>query len=386
MFKKCTDLFLKTFDSRHGICCFAPGRVNLIGEHIDYNGGYVFPCAIPNGIYGCAAERSDNLLRFYSLDFKDKGIIEVPLDDIKKTGEWVDYPLGVVNTFLRFGYKINHGFEMACISDLPGGTGLSSSAALEMLTGVIIKALFNIDVPRELLAVMGQFAENRFVGVNCGIMDQFASSVGKENHAIMLNCDTLDYSLVPLASDSTDIVIINSLVKRTLAGSAFNDRRKECETALSIFKEKISAKTLCDIDIETFEKYKGLLPPVIAKRARHVIYENHRVRSAAKVLQNGDFAAFGKLMNESHYSLRDDYEVSCPQLDFLTETARNFEGVLGARLTGAGFGGCAVALVKKDKTEVFIEYLKAEYKKAYNLDAKIYVVNAAEGARILKAF
>ena len=375
----CEKIFFEQFGYKNQITSFAPGRVNLIGEHTDYNSGFVLPMAITKGIYAAAKKRDDKKIRLYSEDFKEDLVIESDLENIEKTGKWADYPLAVVKTFSSFGFKIDCGFDIAYIGNLPGGAGLSSSAALETVTIEILKNLFSLYITKETAAVMGQFAENRFVGVNCGIMDQFASSVCIKNHAVMLNCTTLAHKNVNIP-DTVDVLIINSMVKRKLKGSAFNDRRKECEAALNFFKEKEGVSFLCDVSIATFNKYKDSMPCNVMKRAKHVISENNRVIESAKALSCGDVAYFGELMNESHISLRDDYEVSVEQLDFITEKAREIKEVYGSRMTGAGFGGCTVTLTKKGEAERIAEYIKDIYYKRFGIKAESYIESAGDGA------
>lgn len=369
--------FEKIYGKAPQLCCFAPGRVNLIGEHTDYNGGYVFPCAIDPGIYCAAAKRTDRLLRFYSSDFPDEGIIEYKIDDLRLKKLWADYPVGVIKALAAFGYDLPSGADLFFVGDLPDGAGLSSSAALEVVTAAALRELFSIPVTNQETALIGQFAENRFIGVNCGIMDQFASAMGKAGHAILLDANTLAYKHAPLGDAA--IVIVNSGVKHSLASSAYNQRRRECESAAAALK----IPYLCCMGVDEFEcKKKQITDEICQKRAKHAIYENQRVIDAADALEKGDLQLFGKLMNDSHASLRDDYEVSCEELDFLAGKAQLIPGVYGARMTGGGFGGCTVNLMEKKTVNEFISVIGSLYEGRFGIKAEIYSVSAANGAGI----
>ena len=369
--------FEKIFGKETQLCCFAPGRVNLIGEHTDYNGGYVFPCAINMGIYCAAAKRNDNVLRFYSADFQNQGIIEYKSDDFNLKNCWADYPVSVINSLASFGYELPSGADFLFSGDLPNGAGLSSSAALEVVTGTILRELFSIPLTNQEIALIGQFAENRFIGVNCGIMDQFASAMGREGDAILLNANTLSYNYAPIGNAA--IVIVNSGVKHSLASSAYNQRRRECEYAAS----ELKIHSLCSVIPDEFESRKMLITDEICrKRAKHAVYENRRVIDAADAIERGDLQTFGMLMNSSHTSLRDNYEVSCEELDFLAENAQRMPGVYGARMTGGGFGGCTVNLMKQDAVDNFISDIKSLYENRFGIRAEIYSVSAANGAEI----
>lgn len=357
------------------VSCFAPGRVNLIGEHTDYNGGHVFPCTIHLGIRCAASVRKDRRLRFYSSDFADQGVIEYSLDELRLQGCWADYPVSVIKAFAAFGYSISGGADFWFGGDLPDGAGLSSSAALEVVTAAALRELFSIPVTGQEMALIGQFAENRFVGVNCGIMDQFASSMGREGHAILLNANTLAYEYAPLGD--AVVVIVNSGVKHSLAASAYNQRRRECETAAAALK----VVSLCSLSPEEFESRKHLISDAVCeKRARHAIYENRRALDAVEALRRGNLEGFGRLMRESHASLRDDYEVSCEELDFLVEKAQGLAGVYGARMTGGGFGGCTVNLMEQSAVQVFIPAIRSLYEERFGRKPEIYPVTAVNGA------
>lgn len=365
---------------------FAPGRVNLIGEHTDYNGGHVFPCALTIGTYAVARKREDNQLRFYSVNFEKLGVIDSALDDLtpsKKAG-WTNYPKGVMWAFEGRGYKLPTGLDILIYGNIPNGSGLSSSASLEVLTGVMLKDMFGFDVSMVDIALIGQYSENNFNGCNCGIMDQFASAMGKKDHAIFLDTNTLKYEYAPVVLEDAKIVIINSKVKHSLVDSAYNDRRNECETALKELQEVVDIKTLGDLTEEEFEAHKDAIKdPIRVKRAKHAVYENQRAIKAVESLKANDVETFGKLMNASHVSLRDDYEVSCEEIDILVDLAWETEGVIGSRITGGGFGGCTVSIVKNDAVDNFISKIGAAYKEKVGHEAEFYVVDIGDGAGIL---
>lgn len=365
---------------------FAPGRVNLIGEHTDYNGGHVFPCALTIGTYAVARKRENQQLRFYSVNFEKLGVIDSALDDLtpsKKAG-WTNYPKGVMWAFEGRGYKLPTGLDILIYGNIPNGSGLSSSASLEVLTGVMLKDMFGFDVSMVDIALIGQYSENNFNGCNCGIMDQFASAMGKKDHAIFLDTNTLKYEYAPVVLEDAKIVIINSKVKHSLVDSAYNDRRNECETALKELQEVVDIKTLGDLTEEEFEAHKDAIKdPIRVKRAKHAVYENQRAIKAVEALKANDVETFGKLMNASHVSLRDDYEVSCEEIDVLVDLAWETEGVIGSRITGGGFGGCTVSIVKNDAVDNFISKIGAAYKEKVGHEAEFYVVDIGDGAGIL---
>lgn len=361
---------------------FAPGRVNLIGEHTDYNGGHVFPCALTIGTYGVARKRNDRTLRFYSLNFEHLGVIESSLDDLKpyKEADWTNYPKGIMWAFGERGMKIESGMDLLLFGNIPNGSGLSSSASLEVLTGFILRDFFGFDVTNQDLALIGQFSENKFNGVNCGIMDQFAIAMGEKDQAIFLDTNTLQYQLVPVKLDGIKIVIICSNKKRGLGDSKYNERRSECETALAELQKVMDVKALGDLTEEEFEANKGAIASEVRqKRAKHAVYENQRTVKAVSALIANDIALFGELMNASHVSLRDDYEVTGKELDTLAQEAWKQPGVIGARMTGAGFGGCTVNLVKEEAVEDFIKNVGAAYKEAIGYAADFYVVDIGSG-------
>lgn len=385
------EKLLQTFKSLYGeegeICTyFAPGRVNLIGEHTDYNGGHVFPCALSLGTYGAARSRKDRRLRFYSMNFSSVGVVETSLDDLipKKNTEWTEYPKGVMWAFEEKGYHLTHGLDIAIFGNIPNGSGLSSSASLEVLTGLILKDMFGFDaITMQDIALLGQYSENNYNGMNCGIMDQFASAMGKKDCAIFLDTNTLNYTYAPVKLPDAKIVITNSKVKHSLVGSAYNDRRKECADALQALQTVTDIQALGDLTEEDFEKYKAVITdPVCQKRAKHAVYENQRTIKAVSALKENQIERFGELMNASHVSLRDDYEVSCEEVDILVDLAWHTPGVLGSRITGGGFGGCTVSIVKNDSVDTFVKTLGEQYKEKTGLEAEFYIVKISDGAAI----
>lgn len=365
---------------------FAPGRVNLIGEHTDYNGGNVFPCAIDRGTYGLVSKRADRTFRMYSENFADLGVMEFTLDELvnDKKHDWANYPKGVIKMFVEEGFKIDSGFDFLVSGNIPNGAGLSSSASIEMLTGIVLKDLFHLSIDPIAMALLGKKVENLFIGVNSGIMDQFAIAMGKKDHAILLDCNTLKYDYVPVVLKDEVIVIANTNKRRGLADSKYNERRAECDEALAELQTKLPIKALGELSIEEFEANKDLIKsPIRQKRAKHAVYENQRTLKAQKELSAGNLAEFGKLMNQSHISLRDDYEVTGVELDTLAALAWEQPGVVGSRMTGAGFGGCTVSIVKKDKVDDFIKNVGEAYKNKIGYTADFYIAAVSEGARKL---
>ena len=361
---------------------FAPGRVNLIGEHTDYNGGHVFPCALTIGTYGAARKRQDRKLRFFSMNFEKLGVIESSLDDLVPSREagWTNYPKGVMWAFGERGMEIPFGMDLLLNGNIPNGSGLSSSASLEVLTGFILRDFFGFEVSNQDLALIGQFSENNFNKVNCGIMDQFAIAMGKKDHAIFLDTADLSFEYAPIKLENAKIVIACSNKKRGLGDSKYNERRSECETALAELQKVVKINTLGDLDEETFEKYKDAIgSDVRRKRAKHAVYENQRTIQAVSALKNNDVKRFGELMNASHVSLRDDYEVTGIELDTLVEEAWKVEGVIGSRMTGAGFGGCTVSIVRDDAIDAFIEQVGKAYEAKIGYAADFYVVEIGDG-------
>lgn len=385
MKKKLFDMFAELFgDSEGARFYFSPGRVNLIGEHTDYNGGHVFPCALTLGTYGAARKREDNKIHFYSMNLDSFGVVEASLDDLtnKKEYNWANYPLGVVWAFKEKGHTITSGFDMVIWGNIPNGSGLSSSASLEVLTGVILTDLFEIkDFSMTDLALIGQYSENNFNGCNCGIMDQFAVAMGKKDHAIFLDTSDLSYEYAPCVLDGAKIVITNSKVKHSLVDSAYNDRRNECAAALKALQSELDIQALGDLTPEEFEAHKSLIKDEIQlQRAKHAVYENQRTIDAVTALKAGDIESFGKLMNQSHISLRDDYDVSCEEIDILVDLAWKIPGVLGSRITGGGFGGCTVSIVKDESIDTFIETIGKTYLEKVGHEAEFYTVDIGDSA------
>lgn len=383
MRKQMLEHFARIYgDSEGAEVFFAPGRVNLIGEHTDYNGGHVFPCALTIGTYGAVRKRSDRKLRFYSVNFEARGIIESGIDELKPAKEagWTNYPKGVMWAFGERGMQMDSGLDLVIFGNIPNGSGLSSSASLEVLTGAILRALYGFDVTDQDLALIGQYSENNFNGVNCGIMDQFACAMGKKDNAIFLDTNTLQYEYAPIVLDGAKIVIACSNKKRGLADSKYNERCSECETALAELQTVCDIKTLGDLSEEEFEAHKDAIKdPVRVCRARHAVYENQRTLRAVEALKNGELALFGKLMNDSHVSLRDDYEVTGIELDTLVEEAWKVDGVIGSRMTGAGFGGCTVSIVKDEAIDRFIAQVGPAYEQKIGYAADFYVVEIGNG-------
>ena len=367
---------------------FSPGRVNLIGEHTDYNGGHVFPCAISLGTYALVADRQDSKTQIYSMNMADKGVIEFPMSGLSydKAKDWANYPMGVVKVFEDAGYKARHGFDILIFGTLPNGSGLSSSASIEVLTALILNDAFDFGLDMVEMVKLSQKAENTFVGVNCGIMDQFAVGMGKKDCAILLDCNTLSYRYSKIALDGASIVITNTNKPHSLASSAYNVRRAQCEHALNELKEvKPELNALGELSNEEFNQLAGAISePLERQRARHAVLENNRTLEAVEALEANDVAKFGKLMNESHYSLRDDYDVTGKELDTLAELAWQVDGVIGSRMTGAGFGGCTVSLVKNEAIEAFKEKVGKVYTEKIGYAPSFYVANIADGTHRVK--
>ncbi|WP_428898196.1 galactokinase [Parelusimicrobium proximum] len=378
------QIFERIFNKKAQQFFFAPGRVNLIGEHIDYNGGHVFPCAITFGTYAAVSQRKDKIVNFYSENFADKGIVSINLDEpivFDKKHDWANYPKGVLNVLMKRGYKIPSGFDIAFIGDIPQGTGLSSSASIEVTTAVTMSTIFDMGIELTDLALISQEAENKFIGLNSGIMDQFASAMGKKDNAMLLDCLSLKYEYVPLVLKSDSIVIANTNKSRELASSKYNERRAQCEEALKDLQTKLDIKDLCSLTPQQFEENKDLIKdPIVRKRAKHAVYENDRTLRAVGCLNVNDIAEFGRLMAESHKSLRDDYEVTGPELDAIVEAAWEESGCIAARMTGGGFGGCAVCIVENDRIEDFKKHVAEKYTKKTGLTPDFYIATPGKGA------
>mgnify|MGYP004529944865 FL=1 len=380
------DNFINGFNVKDQHLFFSPGRVNLIGEHTDYNGGHVFPCALSFGTYGIISKRNDRKVRLYSMNFEDLGVIEFSLDCMvyDKSHDWANYPKAVIKTFENHGYRTEHGFDILFYGNIPNGAGLSSSASLEVLMAVIINDLNNFNLDMISMVKMCQEAENKFIGVNCGIMDQFAIGMGTEGCAILLDCNTLEYRYSKINMEGYKIVIGNTNKKRGLADSKYNERRSECETALAQIQTVKNINSLGELTEEEFEEVKNVITdPIVRKRAKHAVYENQRTLKAVKALENNNLLLFGKLMSESHISLRDDYEVTGKELDTLVSLAWEMPGVIGARMTGAGFGGCTVSIVKEENVQNFIDTITKKYTEIIGYAPDFYVATISDGARKL---
>lgn len=383
MKEKVLKKFKELYGDSEGVnVYFAPGRVNMIGEHTDYNGGHVFPCALTIGTYMAAKKREDKKLRFYSMNFEDLGVLESSIEGIapKEEAGWTNYPKGVMWAFAGRGFMMDCGLDIVLYGNIPAGSGLSSSASLEVVTGYMLRDLYGFELSNIDIALIGQYSENNFNGMNCGIMDQFASAMGKKDNAIFLNTADLSYEYAPLVLDGAKILITNSNVKHKLVDSKYNERRSECETALKELQSVLDIKGLGDLTEEEFEENKSvILDEVRQKRAKHAVYENQRTIRAVEALKRNEIGEFGKLMNASHISLRDDYEVSCEEIDVLTEEAWKIDGVIGSRITGGGFGGCTVSIVKDEAVDAFIETVGAAYEARCGLKADFYVVDIGDG-------
>ena len=380
------QIFAEKFGEKGTGSYFAPGRINLIGEHTDYNGGYVFPASITIGTYGVARKRADKQIRLYSENFPEKGIITFSLDDLeyRKEDDWTNYPKGVIRYLKAAGHAIDSGIEIAFYGNIPNGAGLSSSASIELLTGVILDDLFGLAIERLELILTGKKVENEFIGVNSGIMDQFAIGMGKKDHALLLDTNTLAYDLVPAEFGDYVVAIMNTNKRRELADSKYNERRGACEEALKRLQTKLKIQSLGELDEATFFAHTSLIEdPTLIKRAKHAVTENQRTLKAKAALEAGDIESFGHLLDASHASLRDDYEVTGIELDTLVAAAQEQPAVLGARMTGAGFGGCAIALVKKSEWEAFATAVKESYREKIGYETDIYQASIDDGARKL---
>ena len=386
MEKKLSKQFVTIFGVEATGSYFAPGRINLIGEHTDYNGGHVFPASITIGTYGLARKRTDRKIRFYSENFSQLGIIECSLDDLsyQPTDDWTNYPKGMFKYLIEAGNSLESGLDILFYGTIPNGAGLSSSASIELLTGVIIKDLFDLPIEMTALALIGKKVENEFIGVNSGIMDQFAIAMGKKDYAILLDTNTLKYELVPADFGEYVVAIMNTNKRRELADSKYNERRAESEEALRRLQTVLNIPSLGSIDEATFIEHQEVIEDeILIKRAKHAVSENQRTLKARAALEKNDLATFGRLLNDSHQSLKVDYEVTGIELDTLVAAAQNHPGVLGARMTGAGFGGCAIALVKEQNLPEFIQNVGSIYQEKIGFEASFYKASIADGARKL---
>ena len=388
MKKAVLENFEKAYGKKENVkAYFAPGRVNLIGEHTDYNGGHVFPCALTIGTYAAAAKRNDRMIQLFSLNQDKVGVVSFCLDDTIAPSEsagWTNYPMGVVWAFEKRGMKLDTGFDMVIYGNIPNGSGLSSSASLEVLTGFVLRDLYGFEVTNQELALIGQYSENNFNGCNCGIMDQFAVAMGQENSAIFLDTADLSFEYAPIKLEGAKIIVTNTNKKHKLTDSQYNARRSMCEEALSILQKKLDIKGLGDLSIEEFEANKDLLTdPDMQKKAKHAVYENQRTIEAVKALKDGDLEHFGKLMRQSHESLRDDYDVTGIELDTLAEEAWKVPGVIGSRMTGGGFGGCTVSIVKDEAIDNFKKTVGENYKNKIGYEATFYTVEIGGGPEVI---
>lgn len=385
MKNKMLEKFNEKFGYKQGVrVFFSPGRVNLIGEHTDYNGGHVFPCALNFGTYGAIALRDDKVVRMYSENFDDKGIISFDIENLKndKEHDWANYPKGVIDVLRKHGYDVNKGFDMFVYGNIPNGAGLSSSASLELLMAVMMNDIYDFNIYRVELVKYCQEAENDFIGVNCGIMDQFAIGMGKDSSAILLDCNTLEYKYSNVNLKDEVIVIANTNKRRGLADSKYNERRGECEEALKELQGELKINALGELTEDEFEKNKHLIKnDVRAKRAKHAVYENQRTLKAVKALEDNNLELFGQLMVGSHVSLRDDYEVTGIELDTLVSLALKQDGVIGSRMTGAGFGGCTVSIVRNESVGNFIENVTKGYEEVIGYEPTFYVASISNGTR-----
>jgi galactokinase len=376
--------FQRVFGSDADRVFFAPGRVNLIGEHTDYNGGHVFPCAISLGTYVAVKKREDRLVRVHSLNFSEEGIITFSVDDLNyvKSDGWANYPKGMMAFLVQDGHRLESGIDLLFYGNLPNGAGLSSSASLELVTGVALQELFHLEVDRIRLVQLGMKTENDFIGVNSGIMDQFAIGMGKAGYGILLDVRSLEHEYATLPFEGHTLVIMNTNKRRELASSKYNERRLECEKALSYLQRVVGIETLGDMSLAEFEKYEQAIPDaVLKKRARHAVSENVRTVKAFHLLNQHRLGEFGELMNVSHVSLKEDYDVTGRELDVLVEAAWRQPGVLGARMTGAGFGGCAIALVENAHVQAFVSSVSDEYKRVIGYEASFFTAESADGAK-----
>ncbi|GAA0591128.1 galactokinase [Virgibacillus siamensis] len=384
--EKLNQAFQKIFNrSEQPPAFFAPGRINLIGEHTDYNGGHVFPAAISFGTYAVGTKRDDTLFRFYSMNFPEAGIIECDLSDLSynERHDWANYPKGMIQSVMNAGYPISYGADILFYGDIPNGAGLSSSASIEMVTGVFLEKIFDLQINRMKMVKLGQQVENKYLGVNSGIMDQFAIGMSKKDNAILLNCQTLAYDYAPINLKNHSIIIINTNKQRTLAGSKYNERRQECEQALADLQTELPIDSFGELSENMLGEYQNLIEnPTHRKRARHAVTENMRTLDAMRELRQGNLYRFGELMNASHRSLRDDYEVTGRELDAIVEAAWRQDGVVGARMTGAGFGGCAIAIVENDKIDRFKNNVNEAYQQAIGYKATFYTATISDGAKM----
>ncbi len=380
------EAFLKQFNYEPTASFFSPGRINLIGEHTDNFGGHVFPAAITLGTYAVVGKNNTGLLRLYSLNFPEVGVITVDLNelDFRKEDNWANYVKGMAKYLKEAGHAITVGLDILIEGTIPNGSGLSSSASLEILAGIIFEKMNDLTIDRLDIVKLGKRVENDYLGLNSGIMDQFAIGMGAKDQALLLDTNTLVYEKIPVKLGENIVVIMNTKKRRELVESAYNDRLRECQEALKRLQTKLPIASLGELDEETFNAHTNLIgDPILIKRARHPVFENRRTLRATEYLKAGDLDAFGKLVNDSHISLRDDYGVSCHELDTLAENAWEQPGVLGARMIGAGFGGCAIAIVAKDQADALIKNVGKIYEEKIGYPAEFYIAEIGDGARAL---
>lgn len=384
LLKKFEEVYGSSEDAR---VYFAPGRVNLIGEHTDYNGGHVLPCALTIGTYVVARKRTDKKLCFFSMNYEELGVTEGSLGDLRyrRSNGWTNYPIGILWTYVKKGYRIPNGFDMLLYGDIPSGAGLGTSASIGVALGLMIREMFEFDDITNIdIALFGQYAENEFHGINCGIMDQFASAMGKKDMAIFLDTSDLRYELAPMDMSEYALVITNSHKARGAFDAKYNERRLECERALAQLQSVVAIQTLGELTPECYEQVKEMIvEPVLVRRAAHAVYENQRTMDAIDALKAADAAVFGKLMVESHKSLKENYEVTGKELDVLVEEALKVPGVMGSRMTGGGFGGCTVSLMKREAVEMFIIEVGKNYTERTGYYADFYNIEVGDGARAL---
>lgn len=385
MISKLKEDFKKVYQREAEDVYFSPGRINLIGEHIDYHGGYVLPATISLGTYALVAKREDQKIRMYSSNFAEEGIFDfdLPVGQFDKKASWTNYPKGVIWVIEEEYSALTHGFDIYYYGNIPNGAGLSSSASLQLLTAWVVKEMFSYEFDRVEAALLSQKSENDYVGVQCGIMDQFAVAMGKEKQGILLNTDSLQYDYAPIDLENASFVIMNSNKQRGLEDSAYNTRREESEKAFAIAKAYYpKIHYLTDLKIAELEAiHEHFEDELIYRRARHVVSENQRTLSSLEALKAGDLKTFGQLLNESHQSLKEDYEVTGLELDTLAETAQTVDGVYGARMTGAGFGGCAIALVEDAAIDAMIEKVSRVYHDKMMYDADFYIADIIDGVK-----
>lgn len=380
------EAFLKHFNYEPTASFFSPGRINLIGEHTDNFGGHVFPAAITLGTYAVVGKNNTGLLRLYSLNFPEVGVITVDLNelDFRKEDNWANYVKGMAKYLKEAGHAITVGLDILIEGTIPNGSGLSSSASLEILAGIIFEKMNDLTIDRLDIVKLGKRVENDYLGLNSGIMDQFAIGMGAKDQALLLDTNTLVYEKIPVELGDNIVVIMNTKKRRELVESAYNDRLRECQEALKRLQTKLPITSLGELDEETFNAHTDLIgDSLLIKRARHPVFENRRTLRATEYLKAGDLNAFGKLVNDSHISLRDDYGVSCHELDTLAENAWEQPGVLGARMIGAGFGGCAIAIVAKDQADALIKNVGKIYEEKIGYPAEFYIAEIGDGARAL---